>query len=111
MTKQDYAVRMAYLGVATKDVAEVLGALPSKVSEAVNISVSSPTRTALRNRVDEYTAKLVNERRDEIKAQLSDTLKGNVQVILPADNRVVVVMDGELVGYYNPVTKKFAPVG
>lgn len=111
MTKQDYAVRVAYLGVATKEVAEAIGALPSKVSDAVNVSVSTPAQARLRSKVDEYTVKLANERRAEIKAALAGTLKGDVQVILPADNRIVVVMDGELIGFYDPIGKRFAPVG
>ena len=112
MTKQDYALRVGYLGVTTKEVAEELGALPSKVSEAVNVAVGhSPTRVALNNRIDAHTMQLVNEKRAEIKAQIGEVLKGDVQVILPADNRIVVVMDGELVGFYNPLAKKFVAVG
>ena len=110
MTKQDYALRVAYLGIATKDVAEAVDAHPSKVSNATNLSFSSPALTTLRTKIDEYTLQVVNEKRAEIKAQIGEVLKGDVQVILPADNRIVVIMDGELVGFYNPITKKFAPV-
>ena len=111
MTKQDYALRVAYLGLTTKEVAEGIGAQPSKLSDAVNISVATPAQARIRTKADEYTMQLMNEKREEIKAQIGEVLKGDVQVILPADNRIVVVMDGELVGFYNPLAKKFVAVG
>lgn len=110
MTRQDYNLRMAYLGLSSREVADAAGCSSSKLSDSLSPHVHTPSAVTVRNRADDFTRGLVNEKRAEIKAQIGEVLKGDVQVILPADNRIVVVMDGELIGFYNPLAKKFVAV-
>lgn len=105
-------MRMTQLGLSARDVAAAIGCTPDRLSTAVAGVVRTPGMTEIRNKADEFTMRKLNERRSEIKEELADRgLKcEEVQVILPADNRIMVVADGEMIGFYDPVGKRFAPV-
>ena len=49
--------------------------------------------------------------KDKVAADVSAVIgDGEVQVILPMDDKIVVLVDGEVLGWYNPDTGKIAKI-
>ena len=107
MTKQEYNMRIAMLGLTSAEVAAGVGCTAQKLSGALNPLNTTTAAIVLRNKIDVYTAGLLNGMRAAMEREISDSgLWGKIQVVLPADNRIAIFSDGEFAGFYNPVTKK-----
>lgn len=115
MTKQDYAMRLAFLGITSRQVADMMGCSPSKLSDSVSGAVHMPSMIALRAKADELTMRLMNEKRREMMPAIEEGARavgvdGEIEVVMPADSRVVVLSDGALVGYFDTNTRSFRRV-
>ncbi|MBE6693412.1 MAG: hypothetical protein E7589_01420 [Ruminococcaceae bacterium] len=107
MTKQEYNIRIAALGLSSAEVAAGIGCSATQLSTALNPLNKGTAATVLRGKIDEYTLRLLNGQRAAVEREISDSgLWGKIQVVLPADNRIAIFSDGEFVGFYNPITKK-----
>lgn len=107
MTKQEYNIRIAALGLSSAEVAAGVGCTAQKLSAAINPLNTTTAAVVLRQRIDEYTLGLLNGMRASLEREISESgLWGKVRVVLPADNRIAIFSDGEFAGFYNPTTKK-----
>lgn len=107
MTKQEYNIRIAALGLSSTEVAAGVGCSATQLSTALNPHNTSYAALRMRRKIDEYTAGLLNGMRASLEREISESgLWGKISVVLPADNRIAVFSNGEFVGFYNPTTKK-----
>lgn len=107
MNKQDYNIRMAYLGLTGRDVAAAIDCSPAKLSDAMSVGARQASQVTVNNKADNYLMSEINAKRDAMIRELRDEgLHGEIKVVLPADNLHVVLVDGEFLGFYAPGSRK-----
>lgn len=107
MTKKEYAMRTAYLGISSREVAEGTGLSSAQISVALNGAERQPSVLANRAKVDAFTLRRINEKRAEAIFDVEPTVRaagyeGEISVILPADCLAAVMVGDRLVGWYQP---------
>ena len=108
MTKQEYTIRTAYLGISSRDVAEETGLSSAQISVAVNGAERQPSVLSNRAKVDAFTLRKLNEKRAEMTFDVTPSIRaagyeeGEIRVVLPADCLVAVMVGNRLVGWYHP---------
>jgi len=93
-------------------VAEAVGIAPNRVADSF-VMAGPQTEGKIRNRrlVKEYMDMRGKVLRDKVAADVSAVIgDGEVQVILPTDDKIVVLVDGEVLGWYNPDTGKIGKI-
>lgn len=107
MTKQEYSMRLAELGMSSAEVAAGVGCTAQKLSAALNPLNTTTAAIVLRQKINVHTLSLINGKRSALEREISESgLWGKISVVLPSDNRIAIFSDGEFVGFYDPRTKK-----
>lgn len=110
--KRQLGLFLGYYGMTRADVGEATGLPANRVADAF-VTQGPQTEGKIRNRrlVKEYMAMRGKVLRDKVTADVSAVIgDGEVQVILPTDDKIVVLVDGEVLGWYNPDTGKIAKI-
>ncbi|MBE6586432.1 MAG: hypothetical protein E7645_07965 [Ruminococcaceae bacterium] len=110
--KRQLGLFMGYYGVTRADIGEAVGIAPNRVADSF-VMAGPQTEGKIRNRrlVKEYMDMRGKVLRDKVAADVSAVIgDGEVQVILPTDDKIVVLVDGEVLGWYNPDTGKIGKI-
>ena len=100
-----------YYGLTNVDVAQAVNIHPNRVTRAYYDGSFGATAVSDRKLIAEYTNMRTKVLRDKVAADVSAVIgDGEVQVILPTDDKIVVLVDGEVLGWYNPDTGKIAKI-
>lgn len=115
MTKQDYAMRLTFLGITGRQLATMMECSSTKLSDAITGASGIPSAIAVKNRADEMTMRLVNEKRQEMMPAIEEQVRaagidGEIEAIMPVYNRVTVVSDGKIIGYFDVGARSFRRV-
>ena len=109
MDARKFRLFMAYHDMSRQDVAEAVGVIPNRISSAFGAGTyKGGTEVKTMKMVDEFTEGVSEELRATIKGKMQAVLPEGVDigVILPTDDRVVVTVNGQLVGFYVPESDK-----
>ena len=100
-----------YYGLTNVDVAQAGNIHPNRVTRAYYEGSFGATAVSDRKLIAAYTDMRTKVLRDKVTADVSAAIgDGEVQVILPTDDKIVVLVDGEVLGWYNPDTGKIAKI-
>lgn len=109
--KRQLGLFLGYYGMTRGDVGEAVGIAANRVAES--FATGHQTEGQIRNRrlVKEYMAMRGKVLREKVAADVSAAIgEGDIQVILPTDDKIVVLVDGEVLGWYNPDTGKILKI-
>lgn len=109
MDARKFRLFMAYHDMSRQDVAAAVGVVPCRISSAFGAGTcKGGTEVRTMKLVDDFTEGVSEELRAAIKGKMQAILPDGVDigVILPTDDRVVVTVNGQLVGFYVPELDK-----
>ena len=100
-----------YYGMTNVDVAQAVNIHPNRVTKAYYEGSFGATAVSDRKLIAAYTDMRTKVLRDKVAADVSAAIgDGEIQVILPTDDKIVVLVDGEVLGWYNPDTGKIGKI-
>ena len=100
-----------YYDMSNVDVAQAVNILPNRVTKAYYDGSFGATAIGDRKLIGSYMEMRTKVLRDKVAADVSAAIgDGEIQVILPTDDKIVVLVDGEVLGWYNPDTGKIAKI-
>lgn len=109
--KRRLGLFMGYYDLNRTDVAEAVNIAPNCATKSYY--EGSHTKKAVNDRkvIREYIDMRTNVLRESVKKSVSAIIgEGEVTVVLPTDDKIVVLLDGEVLGWYDPDTGKIGKI-
>ena len=109
--KRRLGLFMGYYDMNRSDVASAVNVTGARLAEAYREGYQRESDIRNRKNIADYMEMRTKVLRDKVTADVSAAIgDGEVQVILPTDDKIVVLVDGEVLGWYNPDTGKIAKI-
>lgn len=109
--KRRLGLFMGYHDMTRADVGSAVNISGARLAEAYREGYQRESDIRNRKTIEDYMDIRSKVLRDKVAADVSAAIgDGEVQVILPTDDKIVVLVDGEVLGWYNPDTGKIAKI-
>ncbi len=109
--KRRLGLFMGYHDMNRSDVASAVNVTGARLAEAYREGYQRESDIRNRKNVVDYIEMRSKVLRDKVVADVSAVIgEGNITVVLPTDDKIVVLVDGEVLGWYNPDTGKIGKI-
>lgn len=100
-----------YYDMSNVDVAQAVNILPNRVTKAYYEGSFGATAISDRKLIGSYMEMRTKVLRDKVASDVSEYVgEGKIDVILPTDDKIVVLLDGEVLGWYDPDSGKISEI-